>query len=467
MRKAAGNYFSLGIGYVAASVKAHGYDVRFIDPNVQETTPDEMAQAIRRDQPVLVGISFMTPQFYAAKEICDVIREVSPSCPIVLGGAHPSVMPQRTLREISAADFVVFGEGEETLVDLLDSLRGNGSELSAINGLAWRNGQEVVVNEARAPIEDLDALPFPDRSLIDQLLYRAQSFLNCSSKRGTIYTSRGCPGRCVFCCSGHRLRSRIRERSIDSVMTEIDELVRVHGIEYLLIKDDTFTMKRERVLAFCEALEARHPRLRWHCMGRVNTVDYDLLARMRKAGLHDIFFGIESGNDEILKKARKGITTEQSRAAVDAASRLGIGTYGAFILGLPGETPETLEQTIRFACSLPLTMAGFSVLIPYPGTQAFEDYYQEEIEGTIDYHSFIASTGIHYVRGYTGLCGLKPEDLVDLVGIAQRRFYFRPRQILRMLHHSTPSMIWGYAKAFFALLAKERVRVHRDRRESA
>ena len=184
-------------------------------------------------------------------------------------------------------------------------------------------------------------------------------------------------------------------------------------------------------------------------MGRVNTVDYDLLARMKQAGLHDIFFGIESGNDELLRKARKGITTKLARRAVSACNDLNIRTYGAFILGLPGDTRETIRQTIDFACSLPLTLAGFSILIPYPGTQVFEDYYDIKENGRIDYNSFIASTGIHYTSDYTGLVGLKPADLPEMVSKAQRRFYLRP--IFRYcvcLKIPIRRMILGYIRGF-------------------
>lgn len=455
MRRAAGTYFPLGLGYVAAYAKAAGYGVLFLDPNVQDLTPEQIARTVQQEQPLAVGISFMTPQFHAAKALCEAIKKLSPPTPIALGGAHPSVMPERTLREIPDADFAVIGEGELTVAELLDALSARSRRFARIAGLAWRNAQGVVLNAPRAPIRDLDSLPFPDRSLIDQSLYRAQSFLSYSPRTATIYTSRGCPGRCVFCCSGHRLRTAVRERSLQNAMQEIDQLREKYDIEYLLIKDDTFTLKRSRIEAFCKAFRQRHPDLKWHCMGRANTVDPDVLSTMRSSGLHDIFFGIESGNDDILKTAQKGITTSQARAAVQACDRLGIRTYGAFILGLPGETAQTAEQTIRFACSLPLTAAGFSVLIPYPGTKAFEEHFRPPRDGRIHYHDFIASTGLHYVKGYTGLDGLRGEDLVRLVAQAQRRFYMRPRQICRMLRHATPSMISGYVRGSLALIAKE------------
>jgi anaerobic magnesium-protoporphyrin IX monomethyl ester cyclase len=454
MKKAAGHYFPLGLGYISACVKQKGYDVKFFDPNVQNIKPEQIAEAALHEKPVFIGISFMTPQFAITSEMCSIIKRICPEIPIVLGGAHPSVMPEKTLQEIPDADFVIVNEGEETVVTLLSALQSSKS-FDNIKGLVFRKNSEIIMSSPPEPIEDIDSLPMPDRTLIDQSFYRAQSFLSFSSNTASIYTSRGCPGRCVFCCSGHRLRTRIRERSVKSIMKEINYLVETFGIDYLLIKDDTFTLRKSRVEDFCDAIKKEHPKIKWHCMGRVNTVDYNLLSKMKRAGLHDIFFGIESGNDDILKKAKKGITTKAVRSAVSACKDLNIRTYGAFILGLPGDTVETINQTIDFACSLPLTLAGFSILIPYPGTQVFEDYYEIGKNEKIDYSSFIASTGIHYTPNYTGLIGLKPSDLPELVSNAQKRFYLRPIQIFRILRNSNPLMIAGYIRGFTALLKKE------------
>lgn len=455
MRKAAGTYFPIGLGYISSFVKRRGYDVSFFDPNVEDVTPEDIAELVRQERPAVVGVSFMTPQFYAAKKIIDGIKGCRPDVPIVLGGAHPSVLPKETLVEMPNADFVVFGEGEQTILELLDHLSKGKKQLAEIDGLAWRENGKVVVNRPRELIADLDSLPFPDRDLIDQSLYHAQSFLSYSSRAMTISTSRGCPCRCVFCASGHRFRSHVRERSIANVMKEIDYLRDRFKIDYLLIKDDMFTSHKSRIEEFCSAMLQRHPGLKWHCMVHVNFVDRDLLFTMKSAGLNDVFLGIESGNNEILKKARKGITIERSREMVKACAQLGIRSYGAFILGLPGDTSETIEQTIHFACSLSLTLAGFSILIPYPGTQVFEDYYHPDESKPIDYRQFIASTGIHYVKGYTGVDGVILKTLPNLISRSQKRFYLRPKQIFRILCILTPSMLWGCVKGFLALCSKE------------
>jgi anaerobic magnesium-protoporphyrin IX monomethyl ester cyclase len=467
MRKAAGTYFPVGLGYISSFVKQHGYNVSFVDLNVQDVTLEDIVDFVRHEKPVLVGVSFMTPQFYGAKKIADAIKDCTPDVHIVFGGAHPSVLPRKTLAEIPSANFIVSGEGEQTTLELLDHLTNGRKGLAEIDGLAWREEGEIVVNRPRELIEDLDSLPYPDRDLIDQSLYHAQSFLSYSPKAMTIYTSRGCPGRCVFCASGHRLRSRIRERSITNVMKEIDYLRERFDIDYLLIKDDTFTLRKTRVEKFCDAILQRHPSLKWHCMVRVNSVDQRLLSMMKSAGLNDVFLGIESGNNEILKKAQKGITVEKTREVVEACAQLRISSYGAFILGLPCDTAETIEQTIRFACSLPLTMAGFSILIPYPGTQVCDEYFHPDESKPIDYHKFVASSGIDYVEGYSGVDVTVLEDLPVLVSRAQRRFYLRMSQVLRMLGFCTQAMLWGYVKGFCALCNKEiYLRLQRNKKKT-
>ena len=456
-RETAAQYAPLGLEYISAYVKKEGYSVRLFDPNFQRVSMEDIAISVARETPLLVGISFMTPSYYYASELCETIKKHSPDTPIVLGGAHPSSLVKETLQDIPNADFIIFGEGEETTLELLEwiSRKGASNQLSEIRGLAWRNENSIIQNSPRPPIKDLDALPFPDRTLIDRTIYRTKSFLSYSDKTGSIHTARGCPGRCIFCASGHKLRARLRFRSIANVMKEIDLLVNEYDMEYLLIKDDTFTWKKSRVEEFCNELIARHPKLKWHCMGRVDSVDYDLLKLMKKAGLTDIFFGIESGNRDVLKRSQKGITLEQAQIAVEACDKLKISTFGGFIIGLPGDTRETMEQTIQFAKSLPLTMAGFSVMIPYPGTKAYEDYFNVEQNASVDYRKFMTGTGVDFVEGYTGLEGIAVSELPDIVLNAHQRFYLRPIQIIRMLRVAPLSELAGYIRGAFALLWKE------------
>ena len=467
MRETSAQYIPLGLEYISAYVKKKGYSVRLFDPNFQRISKKDIAKTVARENPLLVGISFMTPSYYYAKELCETIKKYSPKTLVVLGGVHPSALIEETLQEIPQADFIVFGEGEETTLELLEWISGKGAsnQLGEIRGLAWRNENSIIQNSPRPPIDDLDALPFPDRTLIDRTLYRTHSFLSYSNKTGSIHTARGCPGRCIFCASGYKLRTRLRYRSIANVMEEIDLLVNEYDVKYLIIKDDTFTWKRSRVEEFCKELKIRHPSLKWHCMGRVDSVDYDLLKKMKDAGLNDIFLGIESGNKDILKRSQKGITLEQAQKAVEACAKLRISSFGGFIIGLPGDTRETMEQTIQFATSLPLTMAGFSVMIPYPGTKAYEDYFNVEQKASVDYRKFMTGTHVDFVEGYTGLEGIPVSELPDIVSNANERFYFRPIQIIRIIRVASLSELVGYLRGAFAFVRKEfRLRLLHDTR---
>jgi anaerobic magnesium-protoporphyrin IX monomethyl ester cyclase len=456
MRKAAGTYFPLGLGYIASFMQNKGHEVILVDPNVQSMVLGNLDELFRKRRPGLVGISFMTPQYNSALRIAAMVKRVSSDIKVVVGGAHPSALPEETLAKMPAVDYLVFGEGEETIFELVEFLSGRGGGNPAeIKGLAWRKGDRVVLNSPRELMDKLDSLPFPARELVDQRLYRQQSFLSSFERAANIITSRGCPGRCVFCASGHKLRTKVRIREFSYVFDEIRLLRQRYGINYLMIKDDTFTLSRARIKDFCESYKRQNPDLKFHCMGRVDTVDYNILSIMKDAGLNDIFFGLESGNDNILKSIGKGFNTSQAAEAIKDCERLGIRTYGAFILGLPGDNPDTIRQTVEFARSLPLTMAGFSVLIPYPGTMVYETHYKPDPRKPVNYDNFVGSSGLCYVPEYTGVTGLDVSELPGLVSYAQKRFYLRPRQILRMLKYANSTLLSGYARGALALVHKE------------
>jgi radical SAM superfamily enzyme YgiQ (UPF0313 family) len=395
----------------------------------------------------------MTPQFFQAKNISDYMKQNKTSAPIVLGGAHPNVMPLETLQEISSADFLIYGEGEKSLLELINYIRTGNNNYFEIDGLVWRRNENIIKNNPRPLIDNLDEIPFPNREIIDQSLYRHQSFLTYSSKVQTIYTSRGCYGKCVYCASGHKLKTRVRFRSIDDIIDEFGCLKERYDIRYLLIKDDNFTINKKRVKRFCNEFKKRYPAIKWHCMCRIDTVDEELLTIMKESGLNDIFLGIESGNDNILKKAGKNITKKMIENVVSITSKLNIRTYGAFIIGLPGDSKKTIKETIDFACSLPLTIAGFSILIPYPGTKVFEEYFAGN-KCKLNYENFIASSGFNYVEQYTGIVDLNPKELPKYISRAQRKFFLRPVQMFRMLKGINTLILLGYFRALYALICK-------------
>jgi len=296
-------------------------------------------------------------------------------------GTHVSPATTETLEAFPALDFIMRGEPEETfreLIDALESLRAqsgdvqvsapcwaNGSgALAQVQGIAYRANGKVVINQDRPFIEDLDTLPVPRHELLPLDRYR----LPIVGGRYTfVVTSRGCPGSCTFCIKHVTYQNTYRYRSPEHIMQEVDKLVAL-GTTNIHFEADLFTMNRQQVTGLCEQIQAREVPIRWTCNSRVDFVDQDLLNLMARSGCWMIAWGIESGSPEILKRVRKGITPEQVEQTLRWSKAAGIRNYGYFILGLPGETEATIDQTIAFSKKLPLDFALFHIAVPYPGT---------------------------------------------------------------------------------------------------
>ncbi|HBF33598.1 TPA: hypothetical protein DDW35_03440, partial [Candidatus Sumerlaeota bacterium] len=274
-----------------------------------------------------------------------------------VGGPHATALPSRTLEEFPEFDFAIFGEGEDSLLELYRAVINGMADFSAIDGLVWRKNGAVVENAGRDWIEDLDRLPMPAWDLYGP------------SDVYQIYASRGCPFQCIFCMRA--LGERPRLRSAKLVVDEFQTLVECYHAKEIDFSDETFTLRREWALEICAEIRKRglHTKVRWFANGRVNTVDEDLLRTMREAGCVRIGYGIESGCQEILNAAHKGTNIEQIRKAIRASKRAGLKTEAFYILGFPGETRETAMKTIKFAASLNTTSAAFGIMVPYPGTE--------------------------------------------------------------------------------------------------
>jgi radical SAM superfamily enzyme YgiQ (UPF0313 family) len=297
-------------------------------------------------------------------------------------GTHVSPAPVETLKAFPALDFVVRGEPEEAvreLIETLDALRDEGQDedsdwvdgwitrpakLDAIQGIAYRRGGRIVLTPDRPFIEDLDTLPIPRHELLPLARYK----LPIVGDRYTfVVTSRGCPAGCRFCIKHVTYQNSFRLRSPEHIMQEVRKLVAL-GTKNIHFEADLFTANREQVVGICNALLNEGVKIRWTCNSRVDFVDQDLLNLMAMAGCWMIAWGIESGSPEILRRVRKGITPERVTHALRMAKSAGIRNYGYFIIGLPGETEETIDQTIAFSKTLPLDFALFHIAVPYPGT---------------------------------------------------------------------------------------------------
>ena len=356
----------LGLGYIASYLRANGISVEVVDCTFIDEK--EALSRIWKSSPSIIGIYSMYTMEEKAFRLAELLKD---KCDLlVAGGPLPTVYPERYLQ---AFDVVAIGEGEQTMLEIVIAQK-NGGNLSKIDGIAYRkNGTDrlstkqnsVVLNPARQLIPDLDSIPFPARDLFDNYAY----IDNCRKTDGhaitSMMTSRGCPYNCDF-CSKPVFGNITRMRSSENVVDEIEDVLS-YGYDRVFFQDDCFTLDEQRVEEICDEILNRRLAFKWRCLSRVDSIKPEIVSKMRQAGCEQIFFGIESGNNSVLKIMKKQFTAEQARKAVETAASEGVETGAFFILGYPGETDQTILDTIRFATSLPLDYRSLSrTLSPAP-----------------------------------------------------------------------------------------------------
>jgi len=362
----------LGLSYVAAICEEVGATVTIFDYIVGKYTPEKLRQDLDEFDPDIIGTNSVTMNFYAAAGIIREAKRYKPSLITMMGGPHVSFDIEATLRQYPEINLIVVGEGEQTLRELLPIINDTAS-WSKVNGIAFTSGKEIITTPPRPLIEDLDALPFPARHLLPMSRYMALGF------PVSIITSRGCPNRCIFCQGRRMVGHKVRHRSSSIIVDEIEHLLTYYGVSRISIADDLFTANKQRVSEFCNEINQRRIKFEWGAFARVNTVDIDILRIMRDAGCDAVSFGIESGNPEMLKRVKKGITLDQARVAVKYCKEVGIIPHASFMVGLPGESHQTLQDSRDFAEELDIAY-GYHMLAPFPGTTVVEDIDQYDLE---------------------------------------------------------------------------------------
>jgi len=353
----------LGLAFLAATLEEAGVEVKILDLVVFPYSKKMLQSVLNDFSPHMVGITCVTMTFDHAIQVIKDVKSIDPHILTVMGGPHATFCDRETLEAFPELDMIVLGEGEETIVELAREAE-KGHEWTKIEGLVYRNGSEIVNTGFRRPIADVDSLPIPARHLIPLGRYRALSMPI------SMTTSRGCPFKCIFCVGRKMVGPKVRYRNPQAV---VDEMAYLNTLNFqqINIADDLFTANKEHCLAVCNEIIDRNLKIEWTSFGRVDTVSREVLGKMKEAGCHAISFGVESANAEILKTIRKGITIEQVISAVKMCKDAGIMAHISFILGLPGETPETLKETVEFGEKLKELGAyhGFHLLAPFPGTE--------------------------------------------------------------------------------------------------
>ena len=409
-------YPSLGLAMIAAYLEHCRAEVQIIDMQGISGGP---ALLQRLEPPDFVGLTATTVIAAEAYQLSHLIRRLWKDVRIVMGGVHPTIAPREVL-ERSAADCVIRGEGERSMAALVA-----GAPYEQIKGLAAVRAGAYWEHPELDWIADLNDMPLPSYHLLPLDKYHAPLGGALRQPSMSIISSRGCPGRCTFCNSA--LHRRLRFRSAENVVREIQYLVENHGIREIGFYDDTFVADRQRVREICRLLLAHGINVTWTCMSRVNFADPLTLERMAQAGCHMICYGVESADQEILKNIRKGIRLEDVRAVVRMTQRAGITTRLSFMLGNPGETLETMQKTLRFALQVDPDLVQFNITTPYPGTQMYRWADEQGYLLTKDWSQYDLSTVV------MRLPTVSPEQIMRFYRYANRRFYLRPKTIARQL----------------------------------
>lgn len=407
-------YFPFGLAYVASSLLEAGHEVSVVDMEGSDLGIDGALDAVCRIRPDMVGFGGMVTRFRFVREMGRELRKCLPGAFLVAGNSGATTMPEIYI-ESCGLDAVVIGEGERTSCELASALE-QGAEWREVPGLAFPDGMGFGRSAPREHVENLDSLPWPAWDL-----FPVERYVNSFDHRQKlvrhleVVASRGCPFECVYC---YRIYGRrVRRRSPESIVAEVEELVRRFDIRYTGFPDDLFTSDRDFVMEFCRLFRERLPGLGWSCLGRVNTVDPEMLAEMRSAGCDWISYGIESGSDAMLRAMNRGVTAEQCLKAIRMTRKAGIHPDGSFMIGMYGETAETVEDTVEFCRRADIT-APMLFVTPYPGTAIFDRAVSEgRIPSVEDLLSRMNAADDLLVN----LTDLPDEELVALRNRAQRR----------------------------------------------
>lgn len=419
-------YPPLNLGYLASFLNEHNYDVDIIDLDMEKNLNGKLIGLLKEKKYLMVGLTFTTPLFGNAKKVADIIKKIDVKMPIVVGGIHATISPKECISSENF-DYVVEGEGEMALLKLAKYLSKGKPSLLLIGGLNYKKGNRIFRNQIREKPVNLDLLPFPRRDLFLKQDYLFPDIL--AKPVMPIMTSRGCPGQCTYCCS-KKMCPLIRLRSAKNVVDEIEMLVKKYGVKEIHIWDDCFTISKKRVIEICNLIKSRRLKIKIAFPNgvRADMINYGLLKLLKEAGAYSIAFGVESGNENILKRIRKGITKKQYIGAFKMAKKAGLETWAFLMLGLYGEDEKTIMDTINFTKELDPDIAKFNILVPFPGTEVYE---QLESKGLILEKDF-SKYGYHS-RPVHCLEKLSSDDLIRLHKKAYREFYLRGRIILKQI----------------------------------
>tara|TARA_Y100000034_G_scaffold126632_1_gene178126 strand:- start:236 stop:1636 length:1401 start_codon:yes stop_codon:yes gene_type:complete len=413
-------YPPLGLAYIAAVVREKNFDVKILEANAHNLTYEQIQQEIKNYNPDYIALT-------AASSMMDEVKKLSKMFPekakVILGGIHATSVPNEVMEEYQEIDFLIRREGEEAIVELLEN-----KPLEKIDGLSYRKNNKIFHNKDSMFIEDLDSLPLPARDLLPMEKYF--SFEARASPIDYIVSGRGCPYRCTFCADFITSGRKLRIRSAESLIKEIQYLVDNYGTKEIDFQDDNFTFYADRVFEFCDLMikTGLNKKVIWKVANgvRCDKLTLPMLKKMKKAGCYMLSLGIESGNQEILDKMRKAEKLIDIKNAAKWCNQVGIESRGLFIFGNLGENRKTMEDTINFAKSLPLGTATFHICIPMPGTEYYNIIKKEGKFLDVGWEGYTAYSDGAFIHK-----DVNPKLMSKMQKKAYRKFYIRPSFVMR------------------------------------
>ncbi len=423
------------IAKLAAVIREQGHTVAIFDQFASKDSTEKFTEKVLVGNPDILGFSVLSPAMPTTQELINSIRKKGSTAKIVLGNTHATIYDEDLIR-LRWADFVIRGEGELAFADLLDCVANDG-DFSTVQGLSWRDQETTVRNPDRPQIDDLDKLPYPAWDLLDLNNYRGAPLLAMGNIVLPVQAARGCPYRCIYCAQD-KVHKKFMIRPPASVVDEIAYMHSRFGVNEFGFIDAFFPSSVKYGLEFAEELARRKLPIKFSTETRVDRVDEKMFKALTTVGLHTVMLGFEVGDPDILATLNKKQSIEQCYVAMRAAKAAGVTTVGFFVIGLPGETTETIKKTIRFAIDLDVDIAKFNMAIPFPGTEFYRQVYGDEGDPRSRYEQF-SSWYSGDIEGHSSST-LSSKKLRRLQDQAMLRFYARPRIVWRHLRKGTISI---------------------------
>ncbi|MBU1051200.1 MAG: B12-binding domain-containing radical SAM protein [Nanoarchaeota archaeon] len=405
---------------VAAVLRKGGFEVEIIDCIAEEISLEELESTLKKRKPLLAVVNVATMSFDTDKETAEVCRKLKIPCAAM--GMHVTTIPQEALKN-SEFGMAIMAEPELITLNLSKAIRDK-KNLKTVKGIAFKKGSKIIKNSPEKLIQNLDELPFPARDLLNNEKYTAPI---TQRPYTLIITARGCPYGCIFCTASNYYGKKPRIRSPENIVDEIEEVITKYKIRDIGMWADTFTFSKDQVIGISKEIIKRRLKIDWFCNSRVDTLNEEMVSQMAKSGCKAVTFGVESLDENILKQARKNISFKQVKNAIGLCKKYGIKSQLHLIFGLPGETRESIETTIKRAIALNPDYAQFYCAVPFPGTE-FRRYVVEK--------GYLLQTNWSEYEINNALVSypqLSKEEIQTARKKAYRKFYFRPTYILKKM----------------------------------